>query len=168
MHMELINKIPMKKIVISITTLLLFIFQCGGQEQAQAGKTTEAKPEEAKEVAGMNISKVFADHEVTNKMEMKGMKVYTYMLNHKFADLQATLTRFLGVGWILEDADVQAQAMAAAQKQVEAQGMKVLGMVSFKNKKKPGSMVMLMQMALPGGAEGDDEQAMVTLTHIDM
>ena len=58
--------------------------------------------------------------------------------------------------------------MAAAQKQVEAQGMKVLGMVSFKNEKKPGSMVMLMQMALPGGAEGDDEQAMVTLTHIDM
>lgn len=158
----------MKKILPSIVALFLCVFQCLGQEEAQAGKTTEAKPEAGKEVAGMDISKVFAHHEVTNKMEMKGMKVYTYMLNHKFADLQATLTRFLGVGWILEDADVQAQAMAAAQKQVEAQGMKIIGMVSFKNEKKPGSMVMLMQMALPGGAEGDDEQAMVTLTHIDM
>ena len=158
----------MKKILPSIAFLLLCVFQCLGQEDAQPDKAAEAKPEEAKEVADMDISKVFADQEVMNKMEMKGMKVYTYMLNHKFADLQAILTRFLGVGWILEDADVQAQAMAAAQKQVEAQGMKVLGMVSFKNEKKPGSMVMLMQMALPGGAEGDDEQATVTLTHVDM
>ena len=158
----------MKKILLSIATLFLFVFQCWGQEEAQLDKAAEAKPEEPKEEAGMDISKVFADQEVVNKMEMKGMKVYTYMLNHKFADLQATLTQFLGAGWILEDADVQAQAMAAAQKQVEAQGMKIIGMVSFKNEKKPVNMVMLMQMALPGGAEGDDEQAMVTLTHIDM
>ena len=46
--------------------------------------------------------------------------------------------------------------------------MKILGMVTYEHSEKTGSMVMLMQMALPGGAEGDDEQAMVTLTHIDM
>ena len=121
----------MKKILLSIATLFLFVFQCWGQEEAQLDKAAEAKPEEPKEETGMDISKVFADQEVANKMEMKGMKVYTYMLNHKFADLQATLTQFLGAGWILEDADVQAQALAAAQTQVEAQGLTIIGMVSY-------------------------------------
>ena len=59
-------------------------------------------------------------------------------------------------------------AIAEAQKQIDAQGMKILGMVTFKNVEKPSSMVMLMQMALPGAPEGSDEQAMVTLTHLDM
>ena len=58
--------------------------------------------------------------------------------------------------------------MEAAQKQVEAQGMKILGMVTYKHSEKAGSMVMLMQMTTPvagGEAEG---LTMVTLTHINM
>ena len=91
-----------------------------------------------------------------------------YMLSDKFTALQEKLGQFLGEAWVLEDAEVQAQAIAEAQKQIDAQGMKILGMVTFKNVEKPSNMVMLMQMALPSAPEGVDEQAMVTLTHLDM
>lgn len=135
--------------------------------QAQ-GDASEGKVETAEKVEGLDISQAFPDEEIEHKMEMKGMKVYNYMLSHKFTALQEKLGQFLGESWVLEDAEVQAQAMAEAQKQIDAQGMKILGMVTFKNVEKPSSMVMLMQMALPSATEEGDVQAMVTLTHLDM
>ena len=153
----------MKKILATMTALFLSVLVV----QAQ-GDALEGKVETAEKVEGLDISQAFPDEEIEHKMEMKGMKVYNYMLSHKFTALQEKLGQFLGESWVLEDAEVQAQAMAEAQKQIDAQGMKILGMVTFQNVEKPSSMVMLMQMALPGVAEGGDEQAMVTLTHLDM
>ena len=106
------------------------------------------------------------EEEIAHKLDMKGMKVYNYMMSHKFADLEGKLEKFLGEEW--EKSDDQEQAMEAAQKQVEAQGMKILGMVTYKHSEKAGDMVMLMQMTTPvagGEAEG---LTMVTLTHINM
>ena len=146
-----------------MTVLLVSLSYVQAQPDALEGKV-----ETAEKVEGLDISQAFPDEEIEHKMEMKGMKVYNYMLSHKFTALQEKLGQFLGESWVLEDAEVQAQAMAEAQKQIDAQGMKILGMVTFKNVEKPSSMVMLMQMALPSAAEGGDEQAMVTLTHLDM
>jgi hypothetical protein len=153
----------MKKTLATMIALSLSILCVQAQADQDAGKV-----EVAKKTEGLDISQVFPDEKIEHKMEMKGMKVYNYMLSHKFTALQEKLGQFLGEAWVLEDAEVQAQAMAEAQKQIDAQGMKILGMVTFKNVEKPSSMVMLMQMALPGAAEGGDEQAMVTLTHLDM
>jgi hypothetical protein len=154
---------PMKKILATMIALSLSILCVQAQADADAGKV-----EVAKKTEGLDISQVFPDEKIEHKMEMKGMKVYNYMLSDKFTALQEKLGQFLGEAWVLEDAEVQAQAIAEAQKQIDAQGMKILGMVTFKNVEKPSSMVMLMQMALPGVPEDSDEQAMVTLTHLDM
>ncbi|MGB2402405.1 MAG: hypothetical protein ACPIA7_03225 [Akkermansiaceae bacterium] len=153
----------MKKILATMIALFLSVLVV----QAQ-GDASEGKVETAEKVEGLDISQAFPDEEIEHKMEMKGMKVYNYMLSHKFTALQEKLGQFLGESWVLEDAEVQAQAMAEAQKQIDAQGMKILGMVTFKNVEKPSSMVMLMQMALPSATEEGDVQAMVTLTHLDM
>jgi len=154
---------PMKKTLATMIALSLSILCVQAQADADAGKV-----EVAKKTEGLDISQVFPDEKIEHKMEMKGMKVYNYMLSDKFTALQEKLGQFLGEAWVLEDAEVQAQAMAEAQKQIDAQGMKILGMVTFKNVEKPSNMVMLMQMALPSAPEGVDEQAMVTLTHLDM
>ena len=159
------NNTMMKKIVTTITVLMLTVLCVHAQQDVPAEVQAETE-EKAKQGEEFDISKAFPEEEIAHKMEMKGMKVYNYTMSHKFADLEGKLEKFLGEQW--EKSDDQEQAMEAAQKQVEAQGMKILGMVTYEHSEKTGSMVMLMQMALPGGAEGDDEQAMVTLTHIDM
>jgi len=155
----------MKKIVTTITALMLTVLCVHAQEDATAGIQAETE-EKAKQGEEFDISKAFPKEEIAHKMEMKGMKVYNYMMSHKFADLEGKLEKFLGEEW--EKSDDQEQAMEAAQKQVEAQGMKILGMVTYKHSEKAGSMVMLMQMTTPvagGEAEG---LTMVTLTHINM
>jgi hypothetical protein len=155
----------MKKIVTTITALMLTVLCVHAQEDATAGIQAETE-EKAKQGEEFDISKAFPKEEIAHKMEMKGMKVYNYMMSHKFADLEGKLEKFLGEQW--EKSDDQEQAMEAAQKQVEAQGMKILGMVTYKHSEKAGSMVMLMQMTTPvagGEAEG---LTMVTLTHINM
>ena len=155
----------MKKIVTTITALMLTVLCVHAQEDATAGIQAETE-EKAKQGEEFDISKAFPKEEIAHKMEMKGMKVYNYMMSHKFADLEGKLEKFLGEEW--EKSDDQEQAMEAAQKQVEAQGMKILGMVTYKHSEKAGGMVMLMQMTTPvagGEAEG---LTMVTLTHINM
>ena len=155
----------MKKIVTTITALMLTVLCVHAQEDATAGIQAETE-EKAKQGEEFDISKAFPEEEIAHKMDMKGMKVYNYMMSHKFADLEGKLEKFLGEQW--EKSDDQEQAMEAAQKQVEAQGMKILGMVTYKHSEKAGSMVMLMQMTTPvagGEAEG---LTMVTLTHINM
>jgi len=144
---------------------MLTVLCVHAQEDATAGIQAETE-EKAKQGEEFDISKAFPKEEIAHKMEMKGMKVYNYMMSHKFADLEGKLEKFLGEQW--EKSDDQEQAMEAAQKQVEAQGMKILGMVTYKHSEKAGSMVMLMQMTTPvagGEAEG---LTMVTLTHINM
>ena len=155
----------MKKIVTTITALMLTVLCVHAQEGVQAEVPT-ATEEEVKQAEEFDISKAFPEEEIAHKLDMKGMKVYNYMMSHKFADLEGKLEKFLGEEW--EKSDDQEQAMEAAQKQVEAQGMKILGMVTYKHSEKAGSMVMLMQMTTPvagGEAEG---LTMVTLTHINM
>ena len=155
----------MKKIVTTITVLMLTVLCVHAQEDAQEDVQAETE-EKAKQGEEFDISKAFPEEEIAHKMEMKGMKVYNYTMSHKFADLEGKLEKFLGEQW--EKSDDQEQAMEAAQKQVEAQGMKILGMVTYKHSEKAGSMVMLMQMTTPvagGEAEG---LTMVTLTHINM
>ena len=155
----------MKKIVTTITALMLTVLCVHAQEDATAGMQAETE-EKAKQGEEFDISKAFPEEEIAHKMEMKGMKVYNYTMSHKFADLEGKLEKFLGEQW--EKSDDQEQAMEAAQKQVEAQGMKILGMVTYEHSEKAGSMVMLMQMTTPvagGEAEG---LTMVTLTHINM
>jgi hypothetical protein len=155
----------MKKIVTTITALMLTVLCVHAQEAVQADVPT-ATEEEVKQDDEFDISKAFPEEEIAHKLDMKGMKVYNYMMSHKFADLEGKLEKFLGEEW--EKSDDQEQAMEAAQKQVEAQGMKILGMVTYKHSEKAGNMVMLMQMTTPvagGEAEG---LTMVTLTHINM
>ena len=155
----------MKKIVTTITALMLTVLCVHAQEDATAGIQAETE-EKAKQGEEFDISKAFPEEEIAHKMEMKGMKVYNYTMSHKFADLDGKLEKFLGEEW--KKSDDQEQAMEAAQKQVEAQGMKILGMVTYEHSEKAGSMVMLMQMTTPvagGEAEG---LTMVTLTHINM
>ena len=155
----------MKKIVTTITALMLTVLCVHAQEDATAGIQAETE-EKAKQGEEFDISKAFPEEEIAHKMEMKGMKVYNYTMSHKFADLEGKLEKFLGEQW--EKSDDQEQAMGAAQKQVEAQGMKILGMVTYEHSEQAGSMVMLMQMTTPvagGEAEG---LTMVTLTHINM
>ena len=155
----------MKKIVTTITALMLTVLCVHAQEAVQADVPT-ATEEKAKQGEEFDISKAFPEEEIAHKMEMKGMKVYNYTMSHKFADLDGKLEKFLGEEW--KKSDDQEQAMEAAQKQVEAQGMKILGMVTYEHSEKAGSMVMLMQMTTPvagGEAEG---LTMVTLTHINM
>ena len=155
----------MKKIVTTITALMLTVLCVHAQEGVQAGVPT-ATEEEVKQAEEFDISKAFPEEEIAHKLDMKGMKVYNYMMSHKFADLEGKLEKFLGEEW--EKSDDQEQAMEAAQKQVEAQGMKILGMVTYEHSEKAGNMVMLMQMTTPvagGEAEG---LTMVTLTHINM
>ena len=155
----------MKKIVTTITALMLTVLCVHAQEGVQAEVPT-ATEEEVKQAEEFDISKAFPEEEIAHKLDMKGMKVYNYMMSHKFADLEGKLEKFLGEEW--EKSDAQEQAMEAAQKQVEAQGMKILGMVTYEHSEKAGNMVMLMQMTTPvagGEAEG---MTMVTLTHINM
>ena len=155
----------MKKIVTTITALMLTVLCVHAQEGVQADVPT-ATEEEVEQDDEFDISKAFPEEEIAHKLDMKGMKVYNYMMSHKFADLEGKLEKFLGEEW--EKSDDQEQAMEAAQKQVEAQGMKILGMVTYEHSEKTGSMVMLMQMTTPvagGEAEG---LTMVTLTHINM
>ena len=155
----------MKKIVTTITALMLTFLCIHAQEGVQAEVPT-ATEEEVKQAEEFDISKAFPEEEIAHKLDMKGMKVYNYMMSHKFADLEGKLEKFLGEEW--EKSDAQEQAMEAAQKQVEAQGMKILGMVTYEHSEKAGNMVMLMQMTTPvagGEAEG---LTMVTLTHINM
>ena len=155
----------MKKIVTTITALMLTVLCVHAQEGVQADVPT-ATEEEVKQDDEFDISKAFPEEEIAHKLDMKGMKVYNYMMSHKFADLEGKLEKFLGEEW--EKSDDQEQAMEAAQKQVEAQGMKILGMVTYEHSEKAGNMVMLMQMTTPvagGEAEG---LTMVTLTHINM
>ncbi|MDB4055122.1 hypothetical protein N9496_03940 [Akkermansiaceae bacterium] len=155
----------MKKIATTITTLMLTVLCVHAQEDVPAEVQAESE-EKAKQGEEFDISKAFPEEEIAHKMEMKGMKVYNYTMSHKFADLDGKLEKFLGEEW--EKSDDQEQAMEAAQKQVEAQGMKILGMVTYEHSEKTGNMVMLMQMTTPvagGEAEG---LTMVTLTHINM
>ena len=155
----------MKKIVTTISALGLTFLCVHAQEGVQAEVPT-ATEEEVKQAEEFDISKAFPEEEIAHKLDMKGMKVYNYMMSHKFADLEGKLEKFLGEEW--EKSDDQEQAMEAAQKQVEAQGMKILGMVTYEHSEKAGNMVMLMQMTTPvagGEAEG---LTMVTLTHINM
>ena len=155
----------MKKIVTTSTALMLIVLCVHAQEAVQADVPT-ATEEEVKQDDEFDISKAFPEEEIAHKLDMKGMKVYNYMMSHKFADLDGKLEKFLGEEW--EKSDDQEQAMEAAQKQVEAQGMKILGMVTYEHSEKTGNMVMLMQMTTPvagGEAEG---LTMVTLTHINM
>ena len=155
----------MKKIVTTITALMLTFLCVHAQEGVQAEVPT-ATEEEVKQAEEFDISKAFPEEEIAHKLDMKCMKVYNYMMSHKFADLEGKLEKFLGEEW--EKSDDQEQAMEAAQKQVEAQGMKILGMVTYEHSEKAGNMVMLMQMTTPvagGEAEG---LTMVTLTHINM
>ena len=159
------NNTMMKKIVTTITVLMLTVLCVHAQQDVPAEVQAETE-EKAKQGEEFDISKAFPEEEIAHKMEMKGMKVYNYTMSHKFADLEGKLEKFLGEQW--EKSDDQEQAMEAAQKQVEAQGMKILGMVTYKHSEKAGSMVMLMQMTTPvagGEAEG---LTMVTLTHINM
>ena len=139
---------------------------CVHAQQDVPAEVQAESEEKAKQGEEFDISKAFPKEEIAHKMEMKGMKVYNYTMSHKFADLEGKLEKFLGEQW--EKSDDQEQAMEAAQKQVEAQGMKILGMVTYEHSEKTGSMVMLMQMTTPvagGEAEG---LTMVTLTHINM
>ena len=155
----------MKKIVTTITALMLTVLCVHAQEAVQADVPT-ATEEEVEQDDEFDISKAFPEEEIAHKLDMEGMKVYNYMMSHKFADLEGKLEKFLGEEW--EKSDDQEQAMEAAQKQVEAQGMKILGMVTYEHSEKAGNMVMLMQMTTPvagGEAEG---LTMVTLTHINM
>ena len=155
----------MKKIVTTITALMLTVLCVHAQEAVQADVPT-ATEEEVEQDDEFDISKAFPEEEIAHKLDMEGMKVYNYMMSHKFADLEGKLEKFLGEEW--EKSDDQEQAMEAAQKQVEAQGMKILGMVTYEHSEKTGNMVMLMQMTTPvagGEAEG---LTMVTLTHINM
>ena len=157
----------MKKIVTTITALMLTVLCVHAQEAVQADVPT-ATEEEVEQDDEFDISKAFPEEEIAHKLDMKGMKVYNYMMSHKFADLDGKLEKFLGEEWKKSNAEEQAEAMKAAQKQVEAQGMKILGMVTYEHSEKTGSMVMLMQMTTPvagGEAEG---LTMVTLTHINM
>ena len=155
----------MKKIVTTITALMLTVLCVHAQEGVQADVPT-ATEEEVRQDDEFDVSKAFPEEEIAHKLDMEGMKVYNYMMSHKFADLEGKLEKFLGEEW--EKSDDQEQAMEAAQKQVEAQGMKILGMVTYEHSEKAGNMVMLMQMTTPvagGEAEG---LTMVTLTHINM
>lgn len=155
----------MKKIVTTITALMLTVLCVHAQEGVQADVPT-ATEEEVRQDDEFDVSKAFPEEEIAHKLDMEGMKVYNYMMSHKFADLEGKLEKFLGEEW--EKSDDQEQAMEAAQKQVEAQGMKILGMVTYEHSEKTGNMVMLMQMTTPvagGEAEG---LTMVTLTHINM
>ncbi len=125
--------------------------------------------EKAKQGEEFDISKAFPEEEIAHKMEMKGMKVYNYTMSHKFADLEGKLEKFLGEEWKKSNAEEQAK-VEAAQKQVEAQGMKILGMVTYEHSEKAGSMVMLMQMQMTTPVAGGEAEGltMVTLTHINM
>lgn len=159
------NNTMMKKIVTTITVLMLTVLCVHAQQDVPAEVQAETE-EKAKQGEEFDISKAFPEEEIAHKMDMQGMKVYNYTMSHKFADLEGKLEKFLGEQW--EKSDDQEQAMEAAQKQVEAQGMKILGMVTYEHSEKTGSMVMLMQMTTPvagGEAEG---LTMVTLTHINM
>jgi hypothetical protein len=157
----------MKKIVTTITVLMLTVLCVHAQEGATAGAQAETD-EKAKQDDEFDISKAFPDEEIAHKMDMKGMKVYNYMMSHKFADLEGKLEKFLGEEWEKSDDQEQAVAMEAAQKQVEAQGMKILGMATYKHSEQAGNMVMLMQLLTP--VVGDDAEGltMVTLTHVNM
>ena len=155
----------MKKIVTTITALMLTVLCVHAQEDATAGIQAETE-EKAKQDDEFDISKAFPEEEIAHKLDMKGMKVYNYMMSHKFADLEGKLEKFLGEEW--EKSDAQEQAMEAAQKQVEAQGMKILGMVTYEHSEKAGNMVMLMQMTTPVAGGEVEGLTMVTLTHINM
>ena len=157
----------MKKIVTTITALMLTVLCVHAQEDATAGIQAETE-EKAKQDDEFDISKAFPEEEIAHKLDMKGMKVYNYMMSHKFADLEGKLEKFLGEEWEKSDDQEQAVAMEAAQKQVEAQGMKILGMATYKHSEQAGNMVMLMQLLTP--VVGDDAEGltMVTLTHVNM
>ena len=161
------NNTMMKKIVTTITVLMLTVLCVHAQQDVPAEVQAETE-EKAKQGEEFDISKAFPEEEIAHKMDMKGMKVYNYMMSHKFADLEGKLEKFLGEQW--EKSDDQEQAMEAAQKQVEAQGMKILGMVTYEHSEQAGSMVMLMQMQMTTPAAGDEAEGltMVTLTHINM
>lgn len=149
----------MKKILQSIAFLLLCVFQCLGQEETQSDKTAEAKPEEAKEVADINISKAFPYQEITDKMETPFMQVYTYKIDQEFAGLEKKVKAFLGEHWAkMEDTSF----MDGPLKATEAAGMKVQGVAIYHNPKKLGSMVMMMQMV---SKEAEENKPIVTLTY---
>jgi hypothetical protein len=157
----------MKKIVTTITVLMITVLCVHAQEDATSGVQAETE-EKAKQDEEFDISKAFPEEEIAHKLDMKGMKVYNYMMSHKFADLEGKLEKFLGEEWKKSNAEEQAEAVEAAQKQVEAQGMKILGMVTYKHSEKAGGMVMLMQMTTPVAGGEADGLTMVTLTHINM
>ena len=159
----------MKKIVTTITVLMLTVLCVHAQQDVPAEVQAETE-EKAKQGEEFDISKAFPEEEIAHKMEMKGMKVYNYTMSHKFADLEGKLEKFLGKEWKKSNAEEQAEGMEAAQKQVEAQGMKILGMVTYEHSEQAGSMVMLMQMQMTTPAAGGEAEGltMVTLTHINM
>ena len=149
----------MKKILPSIAALLLSVFQCLGQEEAQSGKAAEANPEEAKKVADIHITKVFPDENFTDKQETPGMQVYTYEIDQEFAHLEKRLKTFLGEHWAkMEDEEI----LDVTKKTFEVFGGKVKGIAIYHNTKKVGSVVMMVQMIPPDGADG---KAIVTLTY---
>ena len=159
----------MKKIVTTITVLMLTVLCVHAQQDVPAEVQAETE-EKAKQGEEFDISKAFPEEEIAHKMEMKGMKVYNYTMSHKFADLEGKLEKFLGKEWKKSNAEEQAEGMEAAQKQVEAQGMKILGMVTYEHSEQAGSMVMLMQMQMTTPVAGGEAEGltMVTLTHINM
>lgn len=149
----------MKKILPSIAALLLSVFQCLGQEEAQSGKASEANPEEAKKVADIHLAKVFPDEKFTDKEEAPGMQVYTYEIDQEFAHLEKKLKTFLGEHWAkMEDEEI----LDVTKKTAEAFGGKVKGIAFYHNTKKAGSVVMMVQMSPIDGADG---KAIVTLTY---
>ncbi len=158
----------MKKIATTITALMLTVLCVHAQDRDVPAEVQAETEEKAKQGEEFDISKAFPEEEIAHKMEMKGMKVYNYTMSHKFADLEGKLEKFLGEEW--EKSDDQEQAMEAAQKQVEAQGMKILGMVTYEHSEQAGSMVMLMQMQMTTPVAGGEAEGltMVTLTHINM
>ena len=99
----------MKKIVTTITVLMLTVLCVHAQEDATAGVQAETE-EKAKQGEEFDISKAFPEEEIAHKMEMKGMKVYNYTMSHKFADLEGKLEKFLGEEWKKSNAEEQAEA----------------------------------------------------------
>ena len=103
------------------------------QEGATSGVQAETE-EKAKQDEEFDISKAFPEEEIAHKLDMKGMKVYNYMMSHKFADLEGKLEKFLGEEWKKSNAEEQAEAVMAAIRKEPSKKKPVQKKVPLKKK----------------------------------
>ena len=128
-----------------------------------------AEPEPAEKPPALDLAQAFPNEEPLSKVNMEKVQIYSYMMDHDFADLQKKLEAFLGKPWVLsKDKEAIAEAIKGAEKTLANAGMKVQGLAIYQHPDQPLSSITLMQTSMPEGGLADGNQMMVSLTYMNL